>query len=136
MSALNDDVTFFRFLLNSTERRDIFYIFYTNGVVSKRINFRMEIEPRSDLEFRGNREVSVQNQIQIKNVSKRKSFAPIFETVFFFFCWLGFNTRIQYFLSKFYAIYRNTIQRNFLKRIICENTYNWAIVLYRKTKWD
>ena len=43
----------------------------------------MEIEPRSDIEFRGNREVSVKNQIQIKNVSKRKSFAPIFETVFF-----------------------------------------------------
>ena len=64
------------------QRRDIFLYFYTNGVVSKRINFRMEIEPRSDIEFRGNREVSVKNQIQIKNVSKRKSFAPIFETVF------------------------------------------------------
>ena len=45
----------------------------------------MEIEPRSDLEFRGKREVSVQNQIQIKNVTKRKSFAPIFETEFSFF---------------------------------------------------
>merc|ERR1712235_86055 len=40
-------------------------------------DFRMEIEPRSDLEFRGNREVSVQNQIQIKNVSKSELFVKI-----------------------------------------------------------
>jgi len=37
----------------------------------------MEIEPRSDLEFRGNREVSLQNQIQIKNVTKSELFVKI-----------------------------------------------------------
>ena len=61
----------------------------------------MEIVPRSDLEFRGNREVSVQNQIQIKNVTKRKSFAPIFETEFSFFVG-SVSILKKYFLSQYF----------------------------------
>merc|ERR1711970_654349 len=39
--------------------------------------FRMEIVPRTDLEFRGDRELSNQNQIQIKNVTKSDLFIKI-----------------------------------------------------------
>ena len=88
----------------------------------------MEIVPRSDLEFRGNREVSVQNQIQIKNVTKRKSFAPIFETEFSFFVG-SVSILKKYFLSQYFLL-KMQFKEILQKRIICKDTYNWTIVLY------